>query len=295
MLDLNRLIALREVKLQGSLTAAAESLQISVSAVSQQITKLENELERPLLEPLGRGVKLTLAAHRLIAAAENALSSLEEAESELRGSGTAPRTLRLAAFHSFQLNLLVPLIDRLARTAAYIDLEAIELDPREAVAEVSSRRADIALVDEYPGMPMQPTAGLVKLPLAQDPIEVHFPHGTSAQNWATSEANQLPWAMEAESTESFRWARSICRDLGFEPWVVFESPDFHLHARLVQAGKAAAFLPRSVLRFLPDLGTQAPGFPTDLTRQVSAVVRRGTQTRPDIEAVLESITAQYES
>ena len=82
MLDLGKLIALREVSLQGSMTGAAQSLRITVSAVSQQIAKLENDLEVALLEPLGRGVQLTSAAHELIAAAETALASLEEAESE---------------------------------------------------------------------------------------------------------------------------------------------------------------------------------------------------------------------
>lgn len=291
LLDLHRLIALREVKLQGSLTAAAQSLQITVSAVSQQIGKLEQEIGTPLLERHGRGVQLTAAAHTLVGAAEDALYAIEQAEAQLRSHGSEMRTLRIAAFPSFNATMLVPLLETLEQEAPYIAVEALQLDPAEAVVEVSSRRADIAIVDEYPGVPLKPTAGLVSQEIALDPMRVHFPRGVAAD----SDAASLPWAMEEASTDSARWARSVCRELGFEPRVMFEAPDFQLHATLVAAGRAAAFLPQSVVSFTGVPGPQATGFPSDLTRTISAVVRRGARRRPDIELVLEIITRGYAS
>lgn len=296
MLDLGKLIALREVSLQGSMTGAAQSLRITVSAVSQQIAKLENDLEVALLEPLGRGVQLTSAAHELIAAAETALASLEEAESELRSRGTATRTLRIAAFHSFTLYRLRPLLNLLTQTAPHIRIEAIELDPIEAINEVSSRRADIAIIDEYPGIPVKPTQGLVKRTLCLDPIGVYLPRGLELTPGVDPivTAQEQPWSMELTRTDSFLWARSICRGLGFEPQVAFESPDFQLHAELVHAGKSAAFLPESILEMLPFNLEPARGFPTDLRRELSIVIRRGTQHRSDLDAAVSAIGQVYD-
>ena len=103
----------------------------------------------------------------------------------------------------------------------------------------------------------------------------------------------MSWTMESKRTDSFFWSRSVCRELGFEPEVAFESPDFQLHAALVHAGKSAAFLPESILSALPYELTAAPGFPTDLRRELSVVIRRGTQHRTDIETTIDAITQVY--
>ena len=55
MLDVRRLVVLREVALRGSFSAAAQALTYSQSAVSQQIATLEREAGTRLVERNGRG------------------------------------------------------------------------------------------------------------------------------------------------------------------------------------------------------------------------------------------------
>ena len=55
MLDVRRMRVLREVAVQGSFSAAAESLSFTQSAVSQQIAALEREAGAALLERRARG------------------------------------------------------------------------------------------------------------------------------------------------------------------------------------------------------------------------------------------------
>ena len=62
MLDVRRLRVLQEVVTHGSFSAAAESLHLSQSAVSQQIAVLETEAGIPLLQRTSVGPKLTAAA-----------------------------------------------------------------------------------------------------------------------------------------------------------------------------------------------------------------------------------------
>ena len=70
MLDLRRLRLLHELHDRGTIAAVADALQFTPSAVSQQLAVLEREAGLELLEPAGRGVRLTDAALVLAGHAE---------------------------------------------------------------------------------------------------------------------------------------------------------------------------------------------------------------------------------
>src|SRR6187551_2908920 len=78
MVDLRRLRALRAVADHGTLAAAADALHLTPSAVSQQLSALERELGHALLEPAGRSVRLTPAAHVLLGHADALFAQLEK-------------------------------------------------------------------------------------------------------------------------------------------------------------------------------------------------------------------------
>ena len=99
MLNLDRLRALHAVSAHGSIIAAAETLNVTTSAVSQQLAKLEAETGQTLLERHGRGVRLTDAAAALVLRTQRVLSLLEEAEAELEANETAVAgQITIAAF-----------------------------------------------------------------------------------------------------------------------------------------------------------------------------------------------------
>src|SRR5918993_288820 len=89
MLNLDRLRALHAVSAHGSIIAAAATLNVTTSAVSQQLAKLELETGQTLLERHGRGVRLTDAANALVSRTLRVLSLLEEAEAELESTDSA--------------------------------------------------------------------------------------------------------------------------------------------------------------------------------------------------------------
>src|SRR3712207_2684539 len=66
MLDVRRLRLLRELAARGTVTAVAEALSYTPSAVSQQLAALERDAGVALLERVGRGVRLTDAGRRLV-------------------------------------------------------------------------------------------------------------------------------------------------------------------------------------------------------------------------------------
>lgn len=73
-----------EVEKQGSLTAAAERLFLTQSALSHSMKKLEQQLGTAIWLREGRGLRLTQAGRYLLAQAQRVLPQLELAEERLR-------------------------------------------------------------------------------------------------------------------------------------------------------------------------------------------------------------------
>lgn len=80
MLDLQHLEILREVDRTGSLTAAANRLHLSQSAVSHAVRRFEDRFGVALWEKEGRGVRLTQAGQYLLAVASRVLPQIDHAE-----------------------------------------------------------------------------------------------------------------------------------------------------------------------------------------------------------------------
>lgn len=298
MLDVRKLTLLREVSLHAGITGAARALGLSVSSVSQQVSRLEAETGVLLLEAAGRGVRLTAHAEVLVKHTERILEILEEAETEITGNQDGlTGVVRLVAFHAFALQLLPLTIVQLQKLAPGLSLEFVQLDPDDAIRELGTRRADIAVSDEYPGLPLPPTQGLVQSELGRDDIDLYTPTPMNLKDLTQDERAKalasLPWVMEPRQSDSFRWTRNVCRSLGFEPKVAFESPNLDVHRMLVSAGAAAAFLPHSIAGDLATSSGKDLGLTDALYRTLSVLTRRGTEHSPAIGACKQAIMAAY--
>ena len=85
------LAIVREVQAQGSLTAAAEVLCLTQSALSHSMKKLEQQLGTPIWLREGRSLRLTQAGQHLLALAQRVLPQLEQAESACASTRAASR------------------------------------------------------------------------------------------------------------------------------------------------------------------------------------------------------------
>ncbi|TWI67363.1 LysR family transcriptional regulator for metE and metH [Pseudoduganella lurida] len=96
MLERIHLAVLLEVEKQGSLTAAAEVLHVTQSALSHSMKKLEGQLGTDVWLREGRQLRLTQAGQYLHAVAQRLLPQLELAEERLRQFAQGERgTLRI--------------------------------------------------------------------------------------------------------------------------------------------------------------------------------------------------------
>jgi LysR family transcriptional regulator for metE and metH len=96
MLERIHLAVVREVDKQGSLTAAADVLHVTQSALSHSMKKLEQQLGTDIWLREGRSLRLTQAGQYVLAVANRVLPQLDLAEERLRQFAQGERgTLRI--------------------------------------------------------------------------------------------------------------------------------------------------------------------------------------------------------
>jgi LysR family transcriptional regulator, regulator for metE and metH len=96
MLERNHLLVVREVERQGSLTAAAEVLNLTQSALSHTVKKLEQYLGTEVWTREGRSMRLTQAGQYLLGLANRMLPQFEQAEVRMKQYALGERgTLRI--------------------------------------------------------------------------------------------------------------------------------------------------------------------------------------------------------
>jgi LysR family transcriptional regulator, regulator for metE and metH len=96
MLERSHLLVVREVEKQGSLTAAADVLNLTQSALSHTVRKLEQQLGTAVWTREGRSMRLTQAGHYLLGLANRMLPQFEQAELRMKQYALGERgTLRI--------------------------------------------------------------------------------------------------------------------------------------------------------------------------------------------------------
>lgn len=241
MYDLHRMRLLRELAHRGTLAAVARALDLSPSAVSQQLSLLAREVGEPLLEPAGRGVTLTPAAQILVTHTEAILSEMETARARVAARHDLTGTVRLATFQTAAHTFVPDAISRLHAQHPDLTIALSHISADEALPALRAGDFDAVLTEQYPGRLPPQTPGAEAVVLLTDPLQLAVPSGWDAGSLA--DLADAPWALEHAGSDPRGWAEGVCRGAGFAPRVVCESADVHLHVRLVEQGFAAAFLP----------------------------------------------------
>lgn len=149
-----------------SFTRAAESLELTQAAVSQQVAALEKELDAKLFERQGRGVQLTEQGRRLYGYARQILDLVAEAsrpvgEAEQDLSGN----LRIATSTVPSEWLLPELLAEFRALWPHVRESLAVSDSSVATAAVEAGEADVGFVGELPR-----SSKLVAMAVAEDEL-----------------------------------------------------------------------------------------------------------------------------
>ncbi|WP_326600251.1 LysR family transcriptional regulator [Streptomyces sp. NBC_01803] len=292
MLDVRKLVLLREVGVRGSIAAAAQALNYTRSAVSQQLSALEVETGVPLLDRSNRRAGLTAEGRLLVAHSERILAQMEEAESDLlAANGQVAGELRVGVpFHDGPPVLMSALTQvRAAHPQLRITMRGVSSG--EGRQAVHLGQLDLAMATRYDRVPEPQVPGLHEEPLISDRVRLavaadHPLAGATPQPLARFAGEQF---ILRPGSALGRLTLHLCAEAGFTPDVVADSDDMQAVLAFVALGWGVALI--------PDLVPDRPGFPVvrlpltgaTPTRHVSLVVRHTTLTCPSIARVLPMI------
>lgn len=295
MLDLTALRSLCSVAEHGTLAQAAAELGYTPSAISQQIARLERQVDAPLLAPAGRGVVLTPVAAHLVANAPAVFSALERCETGARKLREADPsgTIRVAAFSTAIRGLLSSAVAQLAGLHPQIHVHTRELDSAPAIRAVEIGESDLALIHDADGIqPAIPTR-LTTRPLHVDvgDLIVRRDHPLCARTEALdrSDLAGLTWVTSPPGTVCHLWFQRLVGGLAEEPDVHHTIDDFSTQIALVQADRVAALIPRLARPALPD-SLRALPLTDPPRRTVLAVWRESGSDDPALGALLATLS-----
>ncbi|MFE9251605.1 LysR family transcriptional regulator [Streptomyces sp. NPDC007088] len=294
MIEARRLHILRAVADHGTVTSAAAALYLTPSAVSQQLSALEQETGHRLVERSARGVRLTPAGEILLSHTHVVLAQLERAEAELAAySSGASGTVTVTSFATGIGLVVAPALAVLADTAAGIRVRVRDAEGDASLPMVLDRQTDIAVAVEYRGAPGADDPRLTRVPLYAEPFDAVLPLAhplAAAPRVPLSDLSGDTWIGPFPGNPCHDVVVLACEHAGFQPTLEHLSDDFRAVVALASAGVGVALVPRSALRGM-DL-TDVVVRPVDgiaPTRRVFAAVRCGAEEHPLIRPVLDAL------
>ena len=289
---------LRALADHGTVTAAAEVLHLTPSAVSQQLAALESEVGQELLERRGRRVAITSAGRLLLTHADAILAEVDRAEDAMRlhADGTTGE-LRVAAFATAISLLVAPSLALLRETTPGLRLAVRDAEGHQAVAQLLDGEIDLAIAVEHRGSPRADDERLARIPLYAEPFVAVLPANHPA---AKSESVDLAtlstddWVMTSVGNPIRDVVLLACEQAGFQPRIAHTSDDFRAVAALVAAGAGVSLVPRLAQgrSAQPDRDPGAVVRPLSAptpVRRVFAATRQGRTDHPLIAATLSAL------
>jgi DNA-binding transcriptional LysR family regulator len=291
MMDVRRLRLLLELSRRGTITAVADAMAYTPSAVSQQLAALEREAGVPLLDHIGRRVALTPAGDVLARYAQSVLAVLEEAAAALaatRASLTGP--LRIGAFPTAARGILPPVLVRLGGDHPGLELMVTELDPVAVPDALRTGAVDVALTFVYDYVPAEPDPALDTEPLLDETVYLATPDGPGRAGvpagTSIEDLQDAPWIAGSPGTLCHTMVIRACQASGFTPRIRHHADDFATVLALVAAGQGVSLVPQLGVTGTPEGVVLTP---LAARRRTSIAYRNGTREHPAISAFAAAV------
>ena len=241
-----------EIARLGSVTRAAQSLNISQPPLSLQLKALETELGTPLFQRDKRRLEITPEGVLLQERARAILALLEETSNDIQSMSTEKQvTLRIGTIGSINNHLLPEVISRFSRDYPYVNFRVIEGRTDSILAHLSEGNADFGFVREpfnvnsFRSVPIRhPDLGPDQNDYFVAIAQPHFYDGyydtPSASTISLSELQGKPLVIHRRFREMLLGA---CRKQGFSPHIICENGEIQSSLSWARAGIGIAIAP----------------------------------------------------
>lgn len=289
MLNLERLRVLLAVRDNGSVAAAARSLSVTPSGVSQQLGKLERETGHALTFRRGRSVQLTNAGVVLADRAARMVGDLREAERELADlHAEVLGPLRIGSLGSSIRLLVAPALGELVAEHPRVRPSVVDGESVQHVPLLRTGELDVVVGERWPDSPSKMHASIEFDTMLREPVHVAL--ATDHPNSAAAEVEladlgDCSWVTCPGDTQDALVTALASRHI--EPRIDYQVAEFPTQVALVRAGLAVALLPSVTIGTVPDGVVTRPVRPP-LTRHIYVAWRRDTD-RPVIRAFARAV------
>lgn len=294
-MEMRHLTLLRELRDRGSVAEVAATTFRTPSAVSQQLRTAERDLGVALVEPHGRGVRLTDEGRLLADAALDVESALAKAQATLdEFRDRVAGEVRIAALPSAIEYLGPRLLTSLRDVPISVRLDDVDV-AEEGFAELADDY-DVVVGHTMRATPPRRRGLLVRVAV-REPLDVVVP---VEHRWARrrtlrpDEVIREPWIAPPVGYPFRTLVDTIERLTGTRAEVVQEVRDNRLVEALVAAGVGIALLPRFTTRPNPAVRLLQLR-DVDSARRVLVMARRDRAERAAVRHVMDELIAAGEA
>jgi len=182
----------------GSVTAAANALGVSESAVSQALSALRLHLGDQLVTRGPVGMTLTAGGSRLLATASQIVVLGAEAHAAVRAAQGAPEQLRVVSNSTIAEFVVSPLTEAFTkRFAGAVEVSAGVAATKEMNVLIANRLADVAIGSDPRTGPDEPALALVTEPIFRYRLVVV----TAGQSRLRGGPRQWLWFVDPSGTD----------------------------------------------------------------------------------------------
>ncbi|WP_087874489.1 LysR family transcriptional regulator [Arthrobacter globiformis] len=267
LFDIRRLALLVEVVEQGSITAAADLMLYTPSAVSQQLRKLEQEVGQPLLNRRSRGVVPTEAGQVLAGHARKIVRQMRAAQADLdQIAGLKRGSLTVGTFPTLAGSFLPIVIRAFKKRYPAIGLSLRSARFDELVADLQSGVTGLCLLWDYPWNRFHDDSIRIT-EVFQESTVLLVSRGhplADREEIRMEELRKESWIVRAEAHPVVEVLQRSAHEAGFEPTIGFLANDYQEAQAMVSVGMGVAMVPKTAVALQhPDvrvvsLGSAAP-------------------------------------
>lgn len=244
-MELRQLRYFIEVAERQHVTEAAEYLNVAQSAVSYQITKLEDELGVKLLERVGRNIKVTQIGNVFLQYAKSAIKTIEEAKEKVEEFlDPQAGTIKIGYPTSLSRYWLPNVISAYKGDVPNVNFHLRQGSYAYLIDAVKNGEIDLAFLGPVPMNDPDLEAKILFMENIVALLPNHHPLA-DRNSLALSDLRTDPFVLFPNGYVLRKIAVEACHEAGFVPNITSEGEDMDALKGLVSAGIGVSLLPES--------------------------------------------------
>ena len=260
---------------EGSVTRAAQRLQIAQPSLSQALRTFERELDVQLFHRVGRGLRLSVAGEALVGPARQILHAMNEARNAISGVvELRTGTIDIAALATLAVDPMATLIGRFRERHPGVQVNVLEPENADGVrALVRAGQCELGAAH----LPL-PGDDLTVQPLGEQELLFVLPPDAEPEGERPLGARELahtPLVVGPPGTSTRMLLEQALTAVGVTPQIAVQTAAREAIVPLVLAGAGTALLPAPLAHEAQRRGAIVRSAKPPITRAVGLIHRHG--------------------